>query len=71
MMLGNSTLWKSMGIVIFFGVFLSIGFIVTILPIAYWKIVKDPKDKQGKTKRNIFKNLKKGRRKNNLEVEKV
>lgn len=56
MMLGGSTLWTSMGVVIFFGTFLSIGFIVTILPIAYWKIVSDPRAKlERKRKRHLKK----------------
>ena len=36
MMLGGSGLWAPMGNVIFFGTMITMIFILTILPIAYW-----------------------------------
>ena len=38
MILHKSTLWMPMGIVICFGTICAIGFIVTVLPVAYWKL---------------------------------
>ena len=36
MMLGGSGLWAPMGNVIFFGTMITMLFILTVLPIAYW-----------------------------------
>ncbi|MDD4608628.1 MAG: efflux RND transporter permease subunit [Bacteroidaceae bacterium] len=38
MILSDSSLWTPMGIVIFFGTFFSTIFVVTIVPVFYWKI---------------------------------
>ena len=37
MIIHRSTLWMPMGIVICFGTICAIGFIVTVMPVAYWK----------------------------------
>jgi len=39
MMLGGSSLWAPMGNVIFFGTIITMFFILTILPIAYWLLM--------------------------------
>ncbi len=38
MILSGSGLWEPMGVVIFYGTLITMCFILTILPIAYWKI---------------------------------
>lgn len=38
MLLGNSGLWKPMGITIFYGTLITMVLILTIMPVAYWKI---------------------------------
>ncbi|MBP7780690.1 MAG: efflux RND transporter permease subunit [Paludibacteraceae bacterium] len=38
MMIGGSSLWSPLGSVVFFGTFVSMILIITMLPIAYWKI---------------------------------
>lgn len=38
MIISRSTLWMPMGVVICFGTVLAIGFVVTVLPVAYWKV---------------------------------
>ena len=38
MIIHRSTLWMPMGVVICFGTICAIGFIVTVLPVAYWKL---------------------------------
>ena len=40
MMLGNSPLWMPMAIVIFWGTIISFFYIVTIIPVIYWKTQK-------------------------------
>jgi multidrug efflux pump subunit AcrB len=45
MIVHRSTLWMPMGIVICFGTICAIAFIVTVLPVAYWKLF----DKKKKT----------------------
>lgn len=37
MIITQSTLWMPMGVVICFGTVLAVGFVVTVLPVAYWK----------------------------------
>jgi multidrug efflux pump subunit AcrB len=39
MILGGSTLWMPMGTVIFYGTLITMFFILTIIPIAYWKVL--------------------------------
>lgn len=43
MILSRSSLWEPMGVVIFVGTVVSLMFIVTILPVMYWKLCKHPK----------------------------
>ena len=38
MILGKSTLWGPMGTVVFFGTWFMILFVVTVLPVTYWKL---------------------------------
>lgn len=38
MIIHRSTLWMPMGVVICFGTICAIGFMVTVLPVAYWKL---------------------------------
>ena len=38
MIIHRSTLWMPMGIVICFGTICAIALIVTVLPVAYWKL---------------------------------
>lgn len=38
MILGGSGLWMPMGTVIFFGTLISMIFILTVIPVAYWKV---------------------------------
>lgn len=40
MILEGSTLWSPMGTVVFFGTLISMMFIITLLPVAYWLIFK-------------------------------
>lgn len=39
MILGGSGLWMPMGIVIFYGTLITMFFILTVIPIAYWKLL--------------------------------
>lgn len=48
MILHKSTLWMPMGIVICFGTICAIGFIVTVLPVAYWKLFSNDEKKSHK-----------------------
>lgn len=41
MILGGSSLWMPMGTVIFYGTLITMVFILTIIPIAYWKFLGD------------------------------
>lgn len=41
MILGRSALWSPMGAVVCFGTMISMVFIVTVLPIAYWKLFRN------------------------------
>lgn len=43
MIIHRSTLWMPMGIVICFGTICAIALIVTVLPVAYWKLFDRPK----------------------------
>ncbi len=43
MILGGSGLWKPMGAVVCYGTLITMVFILTILPIAYWKLKKQEK----------------------------
>lgn len=43
MILHRSTLWMPMGVVIFFGTLVAITMIVTVLPVAYWKLFEKAK----------------------------
>ena len=45
MIIHRSTLWMPMGIVICFGTICAIGLIVTVLPVAYWKLFDRDKTK--------------------------
>lgn len=38
MLLGNSGLWKPMGVTIFYGTLITMVLILTVMPVAYWKI---------------------------------
>jgi multidrug efflux pump subunit AcrB len=46
MIIHRSTLWMPMGIVICFGTICAIGLIVTVLPVAYWKLFDRDKTKE-------------------------
>jgi multidrug efflux pump subunit AcrB len=43
MIIHRSTLWMPMGIVICFGTICAIALIVTVLPVAYWKLFEKAK----------------------------
>lgn len=47
MILGGSSLWKPMGAVIFYGTLITMVFILTVIPVAYWMVLK------GSTERRI------------------
>ena len=38
MVIGNSALWQPMGVVIFYGTPITMIFILTVIPVAYWKM---------------------------------
>ncbi len=40
MIISRSTLWMPMGVIICFGTVFSLVLIVTVLPVAYWRIYK-------------------------------
>lgn len=46
MIISKSTLWMPMGVVICFGTILAIGFVVTVLPVAYWKCFNNVRPRQ-------------------------
>lgn len=46
MIIAATSLWMPMGIVICFGTVVALLFIVTILPVAYWKIYETKKERQ-------------------------
>lgn len=46
MIVHRSTLWMPMGVVICFGTFVAITLIVTVLPVAYWKLFELTKTKK-------------------------
>lgn len=48
MILGGSGLWMPMGTVIFYGTLITMFFILTVIPVAYWKILA------GSTKKRIM-----------------
>lgn len=47
MILGGSGLWMPMGTVIFYGTLITMFFILTVIPVAYWKVLS------GSTKRRL------------------
>ena len=47
MILGGSGLWMPMGTVIFYGTLITMFFILTVIPVAYWKALA------GSTKRRV------------------
>ena len=47
MILGGSSLWMPMGTVIFYGTLITMLFILTVIPVAYWKVLG------GSTKRRL------------------
>lgn len=49
MILGGSGLWMPMGTVIFYGTLITMFFILTVIPVAYWKVLS------GSTKKRIMK----------------
>lgn len=44
MVIGSSALWQPMGVVIFYGTPITMIFILTVIPVAYWKIKSRSKD---------------------------
>lgn len=40
MILGGSSLWMPMGAVIFYGTLITMVFILTVIPVAYWMVLK-------------------------------
>ena len=48
MILGGSGLWMPMGTVIFYGTLITMFFILTVIPVAYWKVLS------GSTKRRVI-----------------
>lgn len=51
MILGGSGLWMPMGTVIFYGTLITMFFILTVIPVAYWKVLA------GSTKRRAIREL--------------
>jgi multidrug efflux pump subunit AcrB len=49
MIIGGSGLWMPMGTVIFYGTLITMFFILTIIPVAYWKVMA------GSTKKRAMK----------------
>ncbi len=47
MILGGSSLWMPMGAVVFYGTLITMVFILTVIPVAYWMVLK------GSTERRI------------------
>ena len=45
MLLGGSSLWMPMAAVIFLGTIFTMFFILTVMPVAYWRFMEDPKVK--------------------------
>ena len=48
MLLGGSSLWMPMAAVIFWGTIITMFFILTVMPVAYWRFMGDPAKKLGK-----------------------
>jgi multidrug efflux pump subunit AcrB len=48
MILGGSGLWSPMGCVICYGALITMFFILTIMPIAYWKVMGHQEEKTPK-----------------------
>jgi multidrug efflux pump subunit AcrB len=48
MVLSGDLMWMPLGTVIFFGTLISMVFVVTVLPIAYWLIFKKTDENNGK-----------------------
>lgn len=46
MILGGSGLWMPMGTVIFYGTLITMFFILTVIPVAYWKTMREPAHKK-------------------------
>ena len=44
MVIGNSALWQPMGVVIFYGTPITMIFILTVIPVAYWMMKSRAKD---------------------------
>lgn len=55
MMTGGGSLWQPMGMVIFFGTLITMLFILTVLPIAYWKMMVSRDKKRSQLIRPHFK----------------
>lgn len=45
MLLGGSSLWMPMAAVIFWGTIITMFFILTVMPVAYWRFMGDPAKK--------------------------
>ncbi len=45
MLLGGSSLWMPMAAVIFLGTLITMFFILTVMPVAYWRFMQDPAKK--------------------------
>ncbi len=46
MVLTGTPLWRPMGTVIFWGTIITFFFIVTVIPVLYWKVMARKSDKQ-------------------------
>ena len=44
-LLGGSSLWMPMAAVIFWGTIITMFFILTVMPVAYWRFMGDPAKK--------------------------
>ncbi len=43
--MGGSSLWMPMAAVIFWGTIITMFFILTVMPVAYWRFMGDPAKK--------------------------
>ena len=46
MILGGSGLWMPMGTVIFYGTLITMFFILTVIPVTYWKVLSGSTEKR-------------------------
>jgi len=51
MILGGSGLWMPMGTVIFYGTLITMLFILTVIPVAYWLVLEGSTQKRVKSEK--------------------